>query len=88
MINYLTPNANIVPHTGRVSDERQYCSPSINLPVVSIMRCGKYPEYHTSEDNLSLISPVGLYGGFEFARLCLSALELNVTHWLIKANRI
>ena len=47
VINYLTPNANIVPHTGRVSDERQYCSPGINLPVVSIMRCGKHPEYHT-----------------------------------------
>ncbi|MDC1051142.1 DUF4910 domain-containing protein [bacterium] len=87
VINCLTPNPNIVPHTGRVSDERQYCSPGINLPVVSIMRCGKYPEYHTSEDNLDLISPVGLYGGFEFTRLCLSALELNVTpHWKIKGE--
>lgn len=87
VINYLTSNPNIVPHTGRVSDERQYCAPGINLPVVSIMRGGKYPEYHTSEDNLNLISPVGLYGGFEFARLCLGALELNGTpHWLIKGE--
>ena len=40
-------------------DERQFASPGINLPVGRLTRTpnGAYPEYHTSADNMSLITP-------------------------------
>ncbi|HXU63593.1 MAG TPA: DUF4910 domain-containing protein [Polyangia bacterium] len=56
-------------------DERQYGSPGFRLPVGSLMRGrhGMFPEYHTSADNLSFVSPERLA---ESARVVADILDV------------
>ena len=64
----------------RGSDERQYCSPGINLPIATICRTKyrEYAEYHTSADNLTdVVTPKGLYGGFKAIKRTIQAIEVK-----------
>lgn len=60
-------------------DERQYCSPGINLPVGCLMRTpnGKYPQYHTSADDLSLVKPEALAESLHRLLCIVRILEKN-----------
>ena len=69
----------------RGSDERQYNSPGIDLPIASIFRTkyAKYPEYHTSLDNFNLVTERGISGGFKVAK---TAIELLLNKIIPKYN--
>lgn len=60
-------------------DERQFCSPGFNLPMGSLTRTpwGRYPEYHTSADDLSLVQPRYLADSLKTYLSVLDILENN-----------
>lgn len=62
-------------------DERQYCSPGINLPMGCLMRTpdGEFPEYHTSADNLELITADALSDSFQKCLDVIEILEMDET---------
>lgn len=65
--------------TSRASNERQLCAPGVDLPIASIHRSkyGEYPEYHTSLDNLELVTPSGLEGAYNVFKRVIEILEMN-----------
>jgi aminopeptidase-like protein len=60
-------------------DERQYGSPGFDLAVGSLTRTpyGRYPEYHTSADNLDFIQPEALEGSLRTYLAVVDVLEGN-----------
>ena len=64
----------------RGSDERQYCSPNIDLPVSTFCRSkyGEYEEYHTSADNFNVVTKKGLDGSFEIMKSIIDSYECGL----------
>jgi aminopeptidase-like protein len=79
VLKHHAPGFKRYSYLDRGSDERQYCAPGVDLPMATIMRSkyAEYPEYHTSLDNLSLISPNGLEGGYTALLKAIEVVEQN-----------
>jgi aminopeptidase-like protein len=60
-------------------DERQFCSPGFNLPVGCFMRTphGRFPQYHTSADDLDLVRAESLADSLSKALAVMALLEGN-----------
>jgi aminopeptidase-like protein len=60
-------------------DERQFCSPGFNLPFGCLMRTpnGKYPEYHTSGDDMTFIGPENLAESLDICKDIVDLMESN-----------
>jgi aminopeptidase-like protein len=62
MLRHSGHNFELLDFTPYGYDERQYCSPGINLPVGCFMRTpnGRYVQYHTSADDLTFVTASAL----------------------------
>lgn len=63
-------------------DERQYCSPGFDLAVGSLTRSShdQYPQYHTSADDLSLVSANNLVQSLALYLRVIAGLEVNESY--------
>lgn len=80
VLKHIDPSYKSYKWEDRGSDERQYCSPGIDLPIASIMRTkyGAYDEYHTSLDDFNLVTADGLEGGYIAIKKAIETLEQNL----------
>jgi aminopeptidase-like protein len=60
-------------------DERQFCSPGFDLPYGRLTRTpnGRFPEYHTSADDLAFVTPEALESSLEALLEIVAWFECN-----------
>lgn len=77
VLRHAAPEARVIDFFPYGYDERQFCSPSFDLPVGSLQRSpfGSYPEYHTSADDLSFIRPEFLAHSWQVVTAALDVVE-------------
>ena len=71
-------NFKIYSYLDRISDERQYCSPNIDLPVSTFSRSREFKEYHTNKDDFNLVTSKGLNQSYKFISQILNFIEKDL----------
>lgn len=82
MLAHGYPDARVVEFSPYGYDERQLCSPGIDLPVGRLTRSanGGYAQYHSSADDLGFITPQALGQSFRAALDVLEVLDANARY--------
>lgn len=72
-------SAKIIDFSPYGYDERQFCSPGFNLPMGRLTRTpnNEYPEYHTSAEDLSFVTPTALQDAYQVLFKVFDALDGN-----------
>ena len=78
-LRHSAPGARAIDFSPYGYDERQYCSPGLNLPLGRLSRAphGEFPEYHTSADNLDFVGPEPLADSLAVVKEIAFILENN-----------
>ena len=76
------PESIVVDWQPTGGDERQYCAPGFNLPVGTLSRTphGLFPEYHSSADDLSLVTSAALAASYRAALEIIDIVETNASY--------
>jgi aminopeptidase-like protein len=79
VISRVDPAGSTIPFEPYGYDERQLCSPGFNLPVGRLTRSvnGGYAQYHSSADDLGLITAERLQRSLETLKQIVEVLESN-----------
>ncbi|HKQ80683.1 MAG TPA: DUF4910 domain-containing protein [Steroidobacteraceae bacterium] len=78
-LSTLEPQSRIIDFEPYGYDERQLCSPGFNLPVGRLTRSVNdgYPQYHSSADDLTLISPQQLDASLAACQRIVEIIEAD-----------
>lgn len=75
VLRHQSPDAKLLEFSPWGYDERQFCSPGVDLPMGRLTRTpnGEFPEYHTSADDTSFVTAAELA---EATMTCLRIFEV------------
>lgn len=79
VLRHAAPGARVIGFSPYGYDERQYCSPGLNLPAGRLSRAphGEFAEYHTSADNLDFVKAESLENSLAVCGEIAFVLENN-----------
>jgi aminopeptidase-like protein len=76
------PDATVVDWSPYGGDERQFCAPGFDLPFGAFSRspADAFPEYHSSADDLSVVTPESLADSYRTLLSMIDVFERDTTY--------